>query len=89
MNDTYTYIETDTLNLWGAQITKLNNDSLDIISSIEKEVKSLNEYYWQGNAASGFTQVMNDLIDDAKIYHNKMKDIEKMLKEIIITAENQ
>lgn len=89
MNDTYTYIEKDALSLWGTQMTRLNDDALDIISSIEEEVKSLNEHYWQGNAANGFAQVMNDLIADAKIYHNKMKDIEKMLKEIIITAENQ
>lgn len=88
MNDPYTYIEKDVLKAWGAQMTQLNNDAIDIMNSIEQEVKRLSEY-WKGNAADGFTNVSNDLVTDGRNYHNKMKDIEKMLNEVVITAENQ
>ncbi len=88
MNDPYTYIEKDVLQAWGAKMTQLNNDAIDIMDSIQQEVKTLNEY-WKGNAADGFTNVTNDLVADGKEYHNKMKNIENMLIEIVNTAENQ
>lgn len=88
MSDTYTYIERDTLISWGNQMTQLNNEAIDIMDSIDAEVKSLTNY-WKGDAADGFTETMNNLIADGKMYHNKMKDIEKMLTEITVTAENQ
>lgn len=88
MNDPYTYIEKDTLNAWGVQMTQLNYEAIDIINSIEDEVKDLKNY-WKGNAADGFNTVMNNLIKDGKTYHEKMKNVENMLKEVVITAENQ
>lgn len=88
MNDPYTYIEKDVLKAWGTQMTQLNNEAIDIMDSIHQEVKRLNDY-WKGNAADGFTNTMNNLITDGKNYHNKMKNTEKMLIEIVVTAENQ
>ncbi len=89
MSDTYTYIESETLIAWGNRMAELNKDALDIVSSIEKEVQSLTENDWKGNASEGFARTMKNLTTDARIYHNKMKDIEKMLNEVVITAENQ
>lgn len=89
MSDTYTYIEKDALTSWGNQMTQLNKEALDIIAAIEEEVKMLTQNHWKGNAADGFTQTMNDLIADGKAYHNKMEDIERILTEIVLTAENQ
>lgn len=88
MNDPYTYIEKDTLNAWGVQMTQLNYEAIDIINSIEEEVKELKEY-WKGNAANGFCTNMDKLVKDGKNYHTKMKNVENMLKEVVITAENQ
>ena len=88
MNDPYTYIEKDTLNAWGVQMTQLNYEAIDIINSIADEVESLKEY-WKGNAANGFSTNMDKLIKDGKKYHEKMKNVENMLKEVVITAENQ
>ena len=88
MNDPYTYIEKDVLNAWGVQMTQLNNDAIDIMNSIQQEVKILNEY-WKGHAADGFTKVTNDLVTEGINCHNKMKNVEKMLMEVVITAENQ
>ncbi len=88
MKETYTYIEPDALTSWKNQMKQLNDEALNIIDSIEREVK-LTTNYWDGNAAEGFTNKMNDLIKDGKGYHNKMKDIEKMITDIVLTAENQ
>ena len=88
MNDPYTYIEKDALKGWGTQMTQLNNEAVDILNSIQQEVKNLNEY-WKGHAAEGFTKVTDDLVLEGKNCHNKMKNIEKMLMEVVITAENQ
>ncbi|MDD5888527.1 MAG: WXG100 family type VII secretion target [bacterium] len=88
MKDPYTYIEKDVLTSWGQKMTSLNNEALDIIDKIEAEIKRLNDY-WKGNAAEGFTTVNNELIANARKYHNDMKDIESILKEVVITAENE
>ncbi len=88
MNDPYTYIDKDTLKNWGTEMTRLNNEAIDILNSIEREVKNLGDY-WQGNAATGFNNVVNNLIEDGKNYHTKMQNVENMLNEIVITAENQ
>lgn len=88
MKDPYTYIEKDVLQSWGNQMTALNNEALEIIDKIEIEIKNLNNY-WKGNAAEGFNNVNNELITNARKYHEDMKDVEKILKEVVITAENQ
>lgn len=88
MNNLYTYIEKNTLETWGLQMTALNNEALEILKKIETETKNLNKS-WSGNAYNGFNKVMTDLINDGKKYHEYMKDIEKFLKEVVITAENE
>ena len=88
MSNLYTYIEKSTLESWGAQMTALNNEALEILKKIETETKNLNEA-WDGKAYNGFNKVMTDLINDGKKYHEDMKDIERILKEVVITAENE
>lgn len=88
MVDPNTYIETEALISWGKELTKLNQEALDIINDLEEEKKRLLEK-WNGNAANGFNMVINNLIQDARKYHNDMKSVERILNEVIITAENQ
>lgn len=88
MNDPKTYIEKDTVLSWGAKISKLNDEALEIIDAIETEVKNLGDS-WKGNAANGFNTVVSDLITDARKYHNDMKSVENITTEVVVTAENQ
>ena len=32
MNDPYTYIDKDTLKNWGTEMTRLNNEAIDILN---------------------------------------------------------
>lgn len=86
--DPYTYIDRESALAYGARMTKLNEEAIEIIKKIEAEIKNLGEH-WEGKAAAGYNTVNANLIKDAKKYHEEMKDVERIIKKVVTTIENQ
>lgn len=85
---TSAYIEVDALQKWSSQISKINENATDILSSYLMTVKDL-ENYMLGNVSTGFINDTSNLITKATNCHTKMQDVERFLIEVINTMSNQ
>lgn len=80
--DNKVYVDLNALADWGNQINNLNDGAMDILKSFESTLDDLDNY-WKGNFATGFITDSTNFTGKAKKVHNTMKDVPKMLKEII------
>ena len=80
--DNKVYVDLAALAEWGNQINNLNDGALDILKSFESTLDDLDNY-WKGNFATGFINDSTNFTGKAKQVHNTMKDVPRMLKDII------
>lgn len=77
-NGASVYAEISALNNWSTKLNKLNQDAIDILDNIDKEIDKV-ENAWVGNASKGFMDSCESLITIAKNYHTGMKETDAFL----------
>ena len=82
------YVDIDTLTSWSNQISEINENSIQQLESLSKEIENLNSY-WEGNFATGFIDDTTALVGNAKLCHNDMKSVPTILMEVVNSKMTQ
>lgn len=81
-------VTSDSLLSWKSEMSKLNDEAVDIVQSIENDLTKLNDS-WKGESADGFETTMENTLKTIISYHNQMGNVENSLSTIVSTMENQ
>lgn len=81
-------IETEAMQTWSTKINSLNDEALDILSTLENNINELNNY-WDGNSSNNFITATKTITTKAKDYHNNMKKMSDLLIETTNRMNNQ
>lgn len=87
-SQTSVYVDTDALQKWNAQMSKINEEAITTLGNYLTTVNQL-ENYMLGNVASGFINDTNEIMKKSKNCHEQMKDVEKFLLTVVNTMNNQ
>ncbi len=82
MSNSHAYIRESALVDWRERLANLNKDSLDLLKQYQDKVNEL-EQYMKGNVAEGFIRDETATIKDNVLFHENMKDLEKMINIVI------
>ncbi len=90
-NDTAVYVDKAALAAWGVNMSKINDGAVEILRAFEKSVDDLigPQGSWNGNSANGFKNATDNLMTEAKSYHDKMGNVEQFLNTVIETMESE
>ena len=80
-SSTLVYVDLNALTSWNSQMTAINNDAITELNSLISAISDLKSY-WEGNISAGFYNDSSELIQKAKICHNKMNDVPNFLIEV-------
>ena len=86
--DTSVYVDFSALLDWNSKMDEINTSALNTLDSFLKDVEMLKDS-WSGNSANGFLRASNNLIRQAKNYHNDMRNVESFLIKVINTMDKQ
>lgn len=76
------------MNDWSSKLDTLNNEAANLLATIETDLNEL-DGYWDGNSADKAIEANKELINKAKDYHTKMKDVSNFLIKVAETMNNQ
>ncbi len=86
--DTSVFVDTTALTGWSAQMSSLNEESIESLNSFMKNVNSLSNP-WAGNSAESFMNFGADLLNKALSCHENMRQVDKFLITVIETMEKE
>lgn len=81
-------VETESMQKWSNRMSLLNDKALEILETMESNLKDLNNY-WDGNSSNSFVNATLSLTTKVKGYHNDMKKMPSILLETINKMNNQ
>lgn len=81
-------IETEAMQTWSTKINSLNDEALDILSTLENNINELNNY-WDGNSSNNFINATKTITTKSKDYHTNMKKMSDLLIETTNRMNNQ
>lgn len=86
--DTKVIVSPSVLENWGRRMDQINTACLDVISKYVDNVNSL-ENGWLGVSANSYEQNCVNYMNTAIACHEKMKDVNTFLAEVVNTISNE
>lgn len=81
-------VNLQSMNDWSSKLDTLNSEATDLLNTMESTLNEL-DGYWDGTSADATIEANKELINKAKDYHTKMKDVSNFLIKVAETMNNQ
>ena len=88
MKDTTEYIDVEALTIWQNKLKEINEECLEILDDFYKKSLELKSV-WSGKVASTFDANFFEKINETRIKHNELTDLNAFLLKIANTFKEE